>query len=654
MAACKTPFQCLIECPVCFTTENIPKLLPCQHTVCELCLTSIQKTNNFSCPICREDIIIPENGLPNNLTILQLTDMVRSVGFQQSHDKKTCEFCGLDGKFVSQHCNICDENFCQDCSEKHRNIIRYKDHVTLPMSMVACREHQRGYMAFCETCNTILCSVCIHREPCCNHSISNLEDLREEKLQAMQRIIDIISANIQMFVDKVEPAKLELENCLTLSTQERANIKQQTNRMKDMLDDRERHLLDEVDKYQQDIMMKQSKIEDNEHLNSLCNLKEMAETAVAGGIEQTLLILPVIQVACMESEKVMDIDTCRLIFKMEDSMRLGEIHFAASCEDTCNSSAVSNVHTSPTGEIHLAASFEDTCNKRAVSPVPTRPTPKHLTLLYEKADITNNMWDVTFVNNSRVAVTDCHDKKVILIDMDSVLMTRSGKHTKNTKLLYHRFAGTKCFEPHGISYHSIQDSLLICNHEAGCICLLDPLTLHQKRKLKLKSVLPSGIAVLSNGHLVVTDTKSKKVSILDMDGKSTHTWNASRNVIPVYVTVDEQDHIYVADFVNSKIVKLSSTGKMLSKWNTTAQPSGLTVWNNKLLITEGYTDCLRSVDTDRNKCILRQYSLHGIAGEELLRWDCTKGFGHIRSVTVSNGCLAVLGSDGIRVYKLNI
>lgn len=65
-------------------SEHTPKLLPCSHTVCLVCLTRIaasqtRDTGSFRCPICRELITIPRGGvsaLPPSFLVNQLLDLM--------------------------------------------------------------------------------------------------------------------------------------------------------------------------------------------------------------------------------------------------------------------------------------------------------------------------------------------------------------------------------------------------------------------------------------------------------------------------------------------------------------------------------------------------------------------------------------------------
>jgi len=106
-------------------SEHIPKLMPCSHTVCLHCLDRIvatfaRDTGQFRCPICRELITIPRGGvcnLPPSFLVNQLLGLV---------------------------------------ARQRRDVIP------------KCSTHHNQELLFCETCDTVFCSICTggtHKPP---------------------------------------------------------------------------------------------------------------------------------------------------------------------------------------------------------------------------------------------------------------------------------------------------------------------------------------------------------------------------------------------------------------------------------------------------------------------------------------------------------
>uniref|UniRef100_A0A7S1XGG1 RING-type domain-containing protein n=1 Tax=Compsopogon caeruleus TaxID=31354 RepID=A0A7S1XGG1_9RHOD len=56
-----------LDCPICLNSLVIPKLVPCGHTLCAVCILSLYEIQNRpSCPVCRNHINVPFEDLPTN------------------------------------------------------------------------------------------------------------------------------------------------------------------------------------------------------------------------------------------------------------------------------------------------------------------------------------------------------------------------------------------------------------------------------------------------------------------------------------------------------------------------------------------------------------------------------------------------------------
>lgn len=103
----------LITCPICMEVFGTPRMLPCQHTFCEQCLTSyisarreeltrkIKIFHGFSCPVCRKGV--KSNGkdtdgscYPKNYTVQALLDHVNNTNetSESAMERKTTTTTG--------------------------------------------------------------------------------------------------------------------------------------------------------------------------------------------------------------------------------------------------------------------------------------------------------------------------------------------------------------------------------------------------------------------------------------------------------------------------------------------------------------------------------------------------------------------------------
>jgi tripartite motif-containing protein 2/3 len=113
--------ESFLTCGTCLNTFDAglqtPKLLPCSHTICLECLTRIVATfardSQFRCPICRELITIPAGGvvaLPPSFLVNQLLDLMAR------QRKEVVPKCSSHPNQELLFCETCDTVFCSLCT----------------------------------------------------------------------------------------------------------------------------------------------------------------------------------------------------------------------------------------------------------------------------------------------------------------------------------------------------------------------------------------------------------------------------------------------------------------------------------------------------------------------------------------------------------
>ncbi len=605
MATAKQTLTHLIECPVCMEDmglHNKPKLiLPCQHTVCEKCVTGLHQR----CPLCR--ISFPKNNskdLPTNLTNLQFCDVIRQMDMESNN--KLCDYCKEDPQAPTHYCKDCHDYLCSKCAKYHTEV--FEDHQPVPIASTSCIKHGRAYTMFCMDCHILLCNVCVHQNVCCNNrNKKKIQDINVLKTQDLINLTERISSEIQYNKVNFISSKTALKYRLDIIEEIKLNVRTHMQNLQTRLKEKENELMDEIIKYENEILQIQSSIDLGIDSDRLSHLKETAEEALAGGIEQILLTLPTIQAAVTQtaSTRVKLIIPGTMTFKPEDTLEVGNLH-----KDR-------NVVFNSGDCVH-----EHTYNINTV------------TVTDEWSGIGSGLWNCVFVKESVMAITDRKENVVLLVDSQGHILTDS--HKQGVVFQY----------PLGIAFHHTLDCLVVCDECADCLCMLDPNTLSLTKKVQLTKLSPRGVAVMSNGNIVLTDNNKKKVGVFDMNGTQLYSWDtynngASRFNLPWHVAMDRDNNIYVADYIGCKIVKLSKTGEMLCEWQTEGMPLCLIVCGDKVLVAEcGSSDCVI------------EYSVNGGPGRRLLIWDIQGGFSKIMSIAIHQDQLAVIGLEGLRLYKV--
>ena len=111
-----------VSCGVCLqqydNKTHVPKILPCQHTFCQSCLTSIHSHNgdgvNFECPVCRKKYNSPAKRFITNKVALEVVEELLK---DTSSIMKCSKHSGRESVLV---CIDCLEGLCITCMKDTR------------------------------------------------------------------------------------------------------------------------------------------------------------------------------------------------------------------------------------------------------------------------------------------------------------------------------------------------------------------------------------------------------------------------------------------------------------------------------------------------------------------------------------------------------
>ena len=128
-----------LECPVCIHVFTKPRLIPCGHTVCEVCLEKLVVGSSVTCPIDRSIHGVPEEGISGFMLNFSLISLVDSMCGQcrRRHPEETCTYCA--------------NHLCKDCIKGHvlqheakKSLENLHDSIIDSWDMVkACKPHPK-------------------------------------------------------------------------------------------------------------------------------------------------------------------------------------------------------------------------------------------------------------------------------------------------------------------------------------------------------------------------------------------------------------------------------------------------------------------------------------------------------------------------------
>src|SRR6218665_895442 len=132
----------ITECCICTEMFTDPRMLPCIHTFCLLCLEKTKSESQkkpgdkMPCPLCRKEFIIPTEGLrgvQKNFFMERLMEMAKLS--QPPDIIRYCDSCNTNMSDINAGCPLakmycieCEENLCDDCINYHKRQKQLKTH----------------------------------------------------------------------------------------------------------------------------------------------------------------------------------------------------------------------------------------------------------------------------------------------------------------------------------------------------------------------------------------------------------------------------------------------------------------------------------------------------------------------------------------------
>ena len=256
-------------CSICLDTYTEPKTISCLHTFCCECLEKharvSQKHGKFRCPECQAAIDLPEGNrfdrLPNSFFHKSLLSLlaVRQSGEPSSI---TCYHCSATNPQM-YYCFDCGRFMCPDCFNAHELLknsfqghkvtpvqdFKAEDYEALLRRQPFCSQefHEREITRFfCSQCQVCICQICIVTDHQ-NHKVVLLDKAaHEEKDNIMSgaKLIKKMESELQEVIKQFEETISKLES--NMETAKRG-VKQTAEQMIANIREREREALESLE-----------------------------------------------------------------------------------------------------------------------------------------------------------------------------------------------------------------------------------------------------------------------------------------------------------------------------------------------------------------------------------------------------------------------
>ncbi|XP_072164585.1 uncharacterized protein [Diadema setosum] len=224
-----------LECPICLTLFNQPKLLACSHTFCTDCVERIVQTQlkeqTITCPVCRKETPLPSGDVSKLQTNVPLSSLVDEVKTKNP----TCTVCEMDEKAPAvSYCQDCGKSMCKSCEKGHGTWKPLSNHELVPINEVLeekvplkrrqkCKKHPNDdEECFCTGCREYICCKC-----------GMLEHLQEgHKLEHAAIHEEKLMTNIKELQERAKSKKTTFENhidCIETQRNEILNMMRKLN-----------------------------------------------------------------------------------------------------------------------------------------------------------------------------------------------------------------------------------------------------------------------------------------------------------------------------------------------------------------------------------------------------------------------------------------
>ena len=354
-----------LTCSVCLDNYREPRVLPCLHAFCKMCLERLVSRDGTSltCPNCRRTTRVPQGGvstLQSAFYIHHLVD-VRDTLEKVKDAKTACEKC--EESEAKGYCRNCGKFVCQACINVHKKWKEYSSHEIatieaiqseaaklLPPKRVTmnCQKHPSEQLKiYCETCEQLVCRDCTvkaHRD----HQYDLAGDCFPKHRDSIMASLEPVKQQLGIVNQAVAEMDARSKRLNERGNIIKRNIQTAIDQLHDTLEARKRDLIVQVDQ-----MVKQT----GKALQSQREGYELAQTQLSSClefVEESLRTGSQEEVLSMKKQVVERVNEMEKEFEprkyqpepeqmlqfthqhlVESCQRFGELHMRAVCPEKC-------------------------------------------------------------------------------------------------------------------------------------------------------------------------------------------------------------------------------------------------------------------------------------------------------------------------------
>lgn len=129
---------------------HVPRILPCLHSFCQLCLKKIVKAKSIECPLCKQDHELPKGGISGLAKDTTRRNLIDFIKVRKRSSEILCKDCPED-QTATDFCKECYIFMCPDCTNAHKRSLASRKH-----SVLTIKELQNSGMKYLVSISTCI------------------------------------------------------------------------------------------------------------------------------------------------------------------------------------------------------------------------------------------------------------------------------------------------------------------------------------------------------------------------------------------------------------------------------------------------------------------------------------------------------------------
>ncbi|XP_048767484.2 uncharacterized protein LOC125674391 [Ostrea edulis] len=553
--------------------------------------------------------------------------MATSAPLAKAQDVKHCQLClGKDSKSAAETvCNTCHVNLCKDCVGHHvtsnpnirHDVVTFQFKI-LEIILTPCKLHQnQKCKMFCEKCDSPICLKCHASGSHENHDVSQISEIHISRKQLIEKDTKELESNIApVFESILSEIEEMLSNVLQKHGERQQVITEFGKRCHTLIDI-------VINRYLND--SKKIAKQDGDSIQTLKSEFEKLQSSIQSAIHENHSILA-----------SNDLSKFTSYASRNEQLRNVPSRFELTVPPLNPRELTEEALKQFIGVIPTSIKTDIPGQVLQVIP-PVSSVNKPNKKLLEKPEVLAAL-NTGYSNTFRVCCIPNTDEFYVCGDSDIIrhmntegtlleeIATKSGKYpadltiTRKGHLVYTNW-GDSCINrqkngkieclirlegriPQGICTTSTDGLLvtMVSNDGQSKVVHYSGSTVKQEIQYSDTDSNPAFITENKNLDIVVSDTNTRAVVVVDKGGKFRFSYNGNlqlkKSFIPGGVTTDSMCHILIADRDNHVIHIIDQNGQFLWYINNCnlQQPYDLSTDNNDMLfVTEYETNIVKHI-----------------------------------------------------------